>query len=149
MDQWRRSCFEDEKDDQDTISSKFDLEGDDSFPSINNDHRPALEDEKSSSIEKRNLLKSSEKNVNSNDEERTSESTEESLITLNSLEPELDENSKETEENDVGEKKLETKNEDEDEDEGTYEELICLVRQFYVEKPINPAALAHQNIETC
>ncbi|EDO48601.1 predicted protein [Nematostella vectensis] len=37
----------------------------------------------------------------------------------------------------------------EDEDEGTYEELICLVRQFYVERPLNPAALAHQNIETC
>lgn len=35
------------------------------------------------------------------------------------------------------------------EEDSKYEELVCLVRQFYVEKPINPAALAHQNIETC
>ena len=34
-------------------------------------------------------------------------------------------------------------------DEGNYEELVCLVRQFYVERPVNPAAIAHQNIETC
>lgn len=34
-------------------------------------------------------------------------------------------------------------------EEGNYEELICLVRQFYVERPINPSAIAHQNIETC
>lgn len=65
---------------------------------------------------------------------------------LNSLESELEGKCSEKEEN-ITEKKLKTKNDDED--EGTYEELICLVRQFYVEKPINPAALAHQNIETC
>lgn len=34
-------------------------------------------------------------------------------------------------------------------EEGNYEELICLVRQFYVERPVNPAAIAYQNIETC
>ena len=34
-------------------------------------------------------------------------------------------------------------------EEGNYEELICLVRQFYVERPVNPSAIAHQNIETC
>lgn len=32
---------------------------------------------------------------------------------------------------------------------GNYEELVCLVRQFYVERPVNPAAIAYQNIETC
>lgn len=34
-------------------------------------------------------------------------------------------------------------------EEGNYEELVCLVRQFYVERPVNPAAIAYQNIETC
>ena len=34
-------------------------------------------------------------------------------------------------------------------EEGHYEELVCLVRQFYVERPVNPAAIAYQNIETC
>ena len=39
--------------------------------------------------------------------------------------------------------------ENNDNEEGHYEELVCLVRQFYVERPINPAAIAYQNIETC
>ena len=39
--------------------------------------------------------------------------------------------------------------EDNDKEEGHYEELVCLVRQFYVERPINPSAIAYQNIETC
>lgn len=34
-------------------------------------------------------------------------------------------------------------------EEGNYEELVCLVRQFYVERPVNPAAIAYHNIETC
>jgi len=47
-------------------------------------------------------------------------------------------------------KELLTKTPSESEkEEGNYEELICLVRQFYVERPINPSAIAHQNIETC
>ena len=41
------------------------------------------------------------------------------------------------------------KTSDTEKDEGNYEELVCLVRQFYVERPVNPAAIAHQNIETC
>lgn len=38
---------------------------------------------------------------------------------------------------------------DSEKEEGHYEELVCLVRQFYVERPVNPAAIAYQNIETC
>ena len=38
---------------------------------------------------------------------------------------------------------------DTEKEEGNYEELVCLVRQFYVERPVNPAAIAYQNIETC
>ncbi|KAL9953916.1 hypothetical protein ACROYT_G041389 [Oculina patagonica] len=34
-------------------------------------------------------------------------------------------------------------------EEGNYEELVCLVRQFYVERPVNPSAIAYQNMETC
>lgn len=54
----------------------------------------------------------------------------------------------EQEENDNKELSMKTPSESEKE-EGNYEELICLVRQFYVERPINPSAIAHQNIETC
>ena len=42
-----------------------------------------------------------------------------------------------------------TKTSDSEKEEGHYEELVCLVRQFYVERPVNPAAIAYQNIETC
>lgn len=38
---------------------------------------------------------------------------------------------------------------DTEKEEGNYEELVCLVRQFYVERPVNPSAIAYQNIETC
>lgn len=56
----------------------------------------------------------------------------------------------EQEENETDNKELLMKTPSESEkEEGNYEELICLVRQFYVERPINPSAIAHQNIETC
>jgi hypothetical protein len=61
---------------------------------------------------------------------------------LDSYDSEFEENSAEKKDKEITEK-------NDDDEEETYEELICLVRQFYVEKPINPAALAHQNIETC
>ncbi|KAJ7390788.1 hypothetical protein OS493_022346 [Desmophyllum pertusum] len=64
---------------------------------------------------------------------------------------ELDEREEDREENNLTEnKELLAKTPPETEkEEGNYEELICLVRQFYVERPINPAAIAYQNIETC
>ena len=57
----------------------------------------------------------------------------------------------EQEENVTDNKELLTKTppESDENDEGNYEELVCLVRQFYVERPINPSAIGHQNIETC
>ena len=42
-----------------------------------------------------------------------------------------------------------TPEDEQEEQEETYEELVCLVRQFYVERPINPAAIGYHNIETC
>ena len=41
------------------------------------------------------------------------------------------------------------RNSETEKEEGNYEELVCLVRQFYVERPVNPSAIAHHNIETC
>ena len=52
-------------------------------------------------------------------------------------------------EKELSEKEGSAKTSDTEKEEGNYEELICLVRQFYVERPINPAAIAYQNIETC
>lgn len=73
------------------------------------------------------------------DKEETSEST---TLTRNGHEENRQE--KKLSENKVSAKCSETEKE-----EGNYEELVCLVRQFYVERPINPAAIAYQNIETC
>jgi len=41
------------------------------------------------------------------------------------------------------------RNSETEKEEGNYEELVCLVRQFYVERPVDPSAIAHHNIETC